>query len=312
MKPLNPDTSKIMNPLPNTLRSNITLAAALACLVGTPAFATEGGGSAYPNGAENYLAGAAPPPGTYLLAYTSYDHLNKLRDNSGNEIPVPFDVDVAAFVGRFIWIGETKLLGGNIGFHGFLPLLDINAKVAGLSQHKSGLADVIFGPFLTYHPSDKLHYVLAVDIHAPTGAYSKTDLINLGRNHWTAGPVAAITYTQPSGINADIKLHYEFNSENKDTHYRSGQEFHFDYALGWGFGNGWTAGVGGYVYRQTTDDEVSGVTVPNARGSAMAIGPSIKYQSPTGFFLTAKFEQAYAVRNRPEGAALKVKMILPF
>ena len=301
-----------MNPRQNTLRSNITLAAALACLTCTPAFATEGGGSAYPNGAENFLAGAAPPPGTYVLLYPSYDHLNKLRDNNGNEIPVPFKVDVAALVPRFIWIGETKMLGGNIGFHGFLPLLDINAKIAGLSQHKKGLGDVIFGPFLTYHPSDKLHYVLAVDIHAPTGSYSKTDLVNLGRNHWTAGPVAAITYTQPSGINADIKLHYEFNGSNKDTQYRSGQEFHFDYALGWGFGNGWTAGVGGYAYKQITDDKVSGVTVPNAKGSAMAIGPSIKYQSPSGFFITAKFQQDFAVRNRPEGAALKVKMILPF
>ena len=301
-----------MNPLPNTLRSNIALAAALVCLSCAPAFATEGGGSAYPNGAESYLAGAAPPPGTYVLLYPSYTHLNKLRDNSGNEVPVPFDVDVTAVVPRFIWIGEAKVMGGNFGLHGFLPLLDINAKIAGLNQHKSGLGDVIFGPFLTYHPSDKFHYVLAVDIHAPTGAYSKTDLINLGRNHWTAGPVAAITYTQPTGINADIKLHYEFNSENKDTRYRSGQEFHFDYSLGWAFGNGWTAGVGGYVYKQTTDDEVAGVTVPNARGSAMGIGPAIKYQSPKGFFLTAKFEQDYAVKNRPEGAGLKVKMILPF
>ncbi len=70
--------------------------------------------------------------------------------------------------------------------------------------------------------------------------------------------------------------------------------------------------MGGYVYKQTTDDKVAGVTVPNAKGSAMGIGPAIKYQSPTGFFLTAKFEQDYSVRNRPEGAGLKVKMILPF
>ena len=301
-----------MNHLQNALRPNIALAAALVCLACTSAFATEGGGSAYPNGAENFLLGVAPPPGTYVLAYPSYDHLDKLRDNNGNEIPVPFKVDVAAFVPRFIWIGETKVLGGNFGFHGFLPLLDINAKVAGLSQRKSGLGDVIFGPFLTYHPSDKLHYVLAVDIHAPTGAYNRTDLVNLGRNHWTAGPVAAITYTQPSGINADIKLHYEFNGSNKDTNYRSGQEFHFDYALGWGFGNGWTAGAGGYVYQQTTDDKLSGASVPNAKGRAMAIGPAIKYQSPSGFFITAKFQKDFAVRNRPEGTALKVKMILPF
>jgi len=294
------------------LRPGIALATAFACLAGTLAFATEGGGSAYPNGAENFLLGVAPPPGTYVLGYASYDRLNKLRDNSGNEIPIPFMVDVAAIVPRFIWIGQTQVLGGNFGLHGFLPLLDIDAKVAGLSQRKSGLGDVIFGPFLTYHPSDKLHYVLAVDVHAPTASYNKTDLVNLGRNYWTVGPVAAISYTQASGINADIKLHYEVNRSNKDTNYRSGQEFHFDYALGWGLGNGWTAGASGYVYQQTTDDEQAGATVANAKGRAMAIGPSIKYQHPSGFFITAKYQQDFAVRNRPEGAALKVKMILPF
>ena len=288
------------------------IAAAFASLSSAPAFATEGGGSAYPNGAENFLLGAAPPPGTYVIAYPSYDRLNSLRDNSGNEIPVPFKVGVTALVPRFIWIGETKVLDGNFGFHGFLPLLDIDAEIAGLSQRKSGLGDIIFGPFLTYHPSDKLHYVLAVDVHAPTGSYDQTNLVNLGRNHWTAGPVAAISYTQASGINADIKLHYEFNGSNKDTDYRSGQEFHFDYALGWGLGNNWTVGAGGYVYQQTTDDKQAGTTVADAKGRAMAIGPAIKYQSPTGFFITAKYQQDFGVRNRPEGNALKIKMILPF
>ena len=293
-------------------RARLALAAALALGATAPALATEGGGSAYPNGVENFLLGAAPPPGTYVIAYPSFDRLDTLRDNSGHAIPIDFKVNVAALVPRFIWIGQTKVLGGNLGFHGFLPLLDIDAKVMGLSQRKRGLGDVIFGPFLTYHPSDKLHYVLAVDVHAPTGSYSATNLVNLGRNHWTAGPVMAVSHTQPSGINADIKLHYEFNGTNSDTKYRSGQELHFDYALGWGLGNGWTLGAGGYVYRQTTDDEVSGNVVPGNKGRAMAIGPAIKYQDASGFFVTAKFQQDFSVRNRPEGSALKVKMILPF
>ncbi len=296
----------------DTLRWRIALAASCAALAGTPALATEGGGGAYPNGTENFLAGAAPPPGTYLLGYTSYDRVTKLRDNNGNEVPLPFNVGVAAVVPRFIWIANTTVLGGNPGLHTLVPLLDVDARIAGLSQRKTGLGDIVVGSFLTYHLSDKLHYVLALDLITPTGAYSKTDLVNLGRNYWTLEPAMAVSYVQAAGVNADIKLHYDFNSRNKDTQYRSGQEFHFDYALGWGFGNGWTAGVGGYVYKQITDDDVAGVTVPNAKGSAMAFGPSIKYQSPSGFFITAKFQQDFAVRNRPEGTALKIKMILPF
>ncbi len=290
----------------------LPFAAAFTCLSCMPALATEGGGSAYPQGAESYLLGVAPPPGTYLLGYGSYDRFNKLRDARGNEVALPFKVGVTAFVPRLIWIGQTQMLGGHFGFHGFLPLLDIDAKIAGKSQRKTGLGDVIFGPFLTYHPSDKLHYVLALDVHAPTGAYNKADLVNLGRNHWTVGPVAAISHTQPMGLNADIKLHYEFNGTNNDTKYRSGQEFHFDYALGWGLGNGWTVGLGGYVYQQTTDDRLNGAQLADAKGRALAIGPALKYQDASGFFVTAKLQQDFAVRNRPEGAALKVKVILPF
>lgn len=44
------------------------------------------------------------------------------------------------------------------------------------------------------------------------------------------------------------------------TQYHSGQELIIDYSLGWGFGNGLTAGVGGYLYQQTTNDTQNGVT----------------------------------------------------
>ncbi|MFZ1574382.1 MAG: hypothetical protein WAT36_03925, partial [Chromatiaceae bacterium] len=41
------------------------LATALA--LATPAAATEGGGGHYPNGAEDFMVGALPPPGTYFI-----------------------------------------------------------------------------------------------------------------------------------------------------------------------------------------------------------------------------------------------------
>jgi hypothetical protein len=35
-------------------------------------YATEGGGGMYPNGNENYLVGALPPPGFYTMLYGAY------------------------------------------------------------------------------------------------------------------------------------------------------------------------------------------------------------------------------------------------
>lgn len=37
----------------------------------------------------------------------------------------------------------------------------------------------------------------------------------------------------PDGLNLDLKLVYDFNRRNPSTDYRSGQEAHADYAVGW-------------------------------------------------------------------------------
>jgi hypothetical protein len=52
--------------------------------------------------------------------------------------------------------------------------------------------------------------------------------------------------------------------------------------------------------------------VPDSRGSAFAIGPSLKYDNGKGWFITAKWQREMSVRNRAEGHALWIKTILPF
>lgn len=104
---------------------------------------------------------------------------------------------------------------------------------------------------------------------------------------------------------------YDFNLRNSDTDYRSGQELHADYSLGWGVGYGWVLGVGGYIYRQTTDDRQNGDRLEDNKGRAFAIGPSIKYSGASGWFVTAKWQKESDVRNRPEGEAYWIKLTLP-
>jgi len=288
--------------------ATVTVAATTA---GT-AFATEGGGSIYPNGAENYLVGAVPPPGLYVLEYLSGYNSSQLNDNAGNRIPLDFNLNATAAATRIIWVTDQKILGGQLAFHAIAPLVNLGVSINGAGQTKSGLGDMDFGSALAYHASENLHYLFAVDVSAPTGEYNKNDMANLGRNYWNMEPLFALTYEQPVGINADIKVMYDFNSINKDTNYRSGQEFHADYAIGWGFSKQFVAGIGGYVYQQTTDDTQSGNTILGNRGRALAIGPSVKYNSGKGWFITAKYSKEFDVRNRPEGSGYNIKMNLPF
>jgi hypothetical protein len=273
--------------------------------------ATERGGSIYPLGAENYMTGALPPPGMYGMVFVNHYSADELKDNDGNRVPIGFDVNATAVAPRFVWVPGNKLFGGDFVFHAILPLVDLNVEVAGASQKKTGVGDMTFGIGSGYHLSPNLHMIPGVDVFAPTGRYDKNDLANIGRNYWGIQPLLNVTYVDPAAFNGDIKLMYTFNTKNNDTDYRSGQEFFFDYDAGWGLGNGWVIGAGGYAYWQTTEDKLNGQTVPNNKGRAIAIGPSIKYDSAKGWFVTAKWQKETDVRNRAEGDAYWVKLVFP-
>jgi hypothetical protein len=154
--------------------------------------------------------------------------------------------------------------------------------------------------------------VLGLDIYAPTGKYTKGDVANIGRNYWAVQPVVGVSYIDPAGLNADAKVMWTYNFENKDTDYKSGQELIIDYAVGWGLGQGWTVGAGGYLYQQLNNDKLAGATVADNKGRTFAIGPSVKYDSGKGWFVTAKYQTDTHVRNRADGAAFWVKAVFPF
>jgi hypothetical protein len=290
--------------------SSFACVAALGLCAGL-AQATEGGGSSYAMGAENYLSGALPPPGLYGQLFLNRYRADSLRDDDGEPVPADFDLAANVIAPRLVWVTEQQLLGGQLAFHTILPLVDLEVELNGQQQRERGLGDATFGVAVGHHWSDKLHSIAALDVIAPTGRYDEDDLANLGRNHWAVLPVLAVSYLDPRGLNADIKAMYTFNLENSDTDYRSGQELHADYSIGWGLGNGWVLGVGGYAYLQTTDDRQDGNTVEDNKGRAFAIGPSIKYASDSGWFVTAKWEKETQVRNRPEGEAFWVKLTVP-
>lgn len=274
--------------------------------------ATEGGGlSVYPDGIENYHTGALPPPGLYTLVYGGRSHYDQVRDDSGHALPITgFKVNVDVLAPRLVWVTSQQVFGGQLALHGFLPLLRVDASAGGQHARHTGVGDIAFGPALGWHHSATLHTIAAVDFVAPTGRYDRNDLANLGRNHWAVQPVFAVSRIDPAGWNADVKLMWDVNLRNHDTATRSGQAVHADLALGWGLGNGWTLGAGGYVYRQVSDD--SGPNASAGKATANAVGPSLRYTHANGLLLTVKVQKEFAVRNRPQGQQLWFKAVLPF
>jgi hypothetical protein len=65
---------------------------------------------------------------------------------------------------------------------------------------------------------------------------------------------------------------YQFNTKNPAANYRSGQEFHVDYALAQHLSATFAVGLGGYYYHQTTGDTLNGTEVNTTAASTLATG----------------------------------------
>lgn len=294
------------------MRTSLKLLTLSVLTAAAAVHATEGGGSTYAHGTENYMVGAVPPPGLYGMVFTNHYSADQMNDPTGKDLGIPgFKVSATAIAPRLIWVPGVKVMGGDLVTHVVAPLVNLKVSALGVSQSQSGLGDMTVGVGVGYHHSPQLHSAVALDLILPTGDYDKTNLANIGRNYATIEPVYALTYVDPKGFNGDLRLGYLINQRNKDTDYTSGDEFHFDYAAGWGLGNGWTIGVGGYYRQQVSLDEQAGVKLANSKTSGMAIGPNIKYDSGKGWFVAAKWQFESRVKNGTEGTALWVKAVFP-
>ena len=285
-----------------------------AIAVASASHATEGGGSTYNGGVENFLTGAAPPPGLHVLSYGQSYSTDKFKDNTGHDAAVPpdFKVQATAVVVRGVWVSPYSLLGGTFLAEAVLPLVDLKVTAGGQTDRTTGLGDLTVGAGIAYHHSPSLHSVVALDIVLPTGEYSKTAAANLGRNYLSFQPLYTVSLINPNGLNADFKAALTLNRKNSDTGYTSGNELFVDYSAGWGLGNGWVLGLGGYVRQQFSDDKLNGVTVAGNRARAFAIGPSLAYNNGKGWFVTAKWQAESAVRNTTLGSAFWLKTVIPF
>ncbi len=284
-------------------------------LLGSPLMATEGGGGTYPNGAEGIMTGALPPAGFYYLNYLTHYSAHALKDADGDDLPVDFDLNVTANVSRFVYMTQKNILGGTYGVYLNLPLVNASATLdtpeVSLSHTTSGLGDISFAPLLIGWHSKNYHSGLALEFTAPTGAYDADQLVNLGRNYWNIELVYAATFLANNGFELSGKFMYDYNFENSDTNYQSGQEFHCDYAAAYHHGP-FSFGVAGYYYQQLTDDEGDGVSDDDGyKGRVFAAGPTMKYDY-RNMSLEARYQKEMLVENRSEGEKLWLKLVWAF
>jgi len=312
---------------------------AVMLLLCTSTLSFAGGSGAYPNGAEDFMSGALPPPGTYFLAYSNFYSADRFKNNSGDNYSAgplaDVKINVWANVLRLLHVTDFKILGGSYAFQTFVPFVNMDFKFGepfgGLGSSRFGLGDIIVDPFILAWHSKNFHWVAGLDIFLPTGRYDKEDEpVNPGNNVYTFEPVFAVTYLNVPW-DVSFKFMYDISTDN-NSHIISpdeavntgnvgiggqtgtlapGQEFHFDYALGYSPAPEWTLGINGYYYQQTTDDQVNGTPVRDMKGRVLAAGPAIKYNYKN-MSLVFKSLWETSVENRPAGTSTWLKFIYAF
>ena len=299
------------------MRNALLPGAALLCAAAfaLPASAKEGPDQ-YPNGAENWFAGAVPPPGSYFINYAGH-YNGELRDGNGDKAVVGGGTPKVSAVFdamRYVRVTQTKLLGADWAWHVIVPLVHQRLDITPLGgeARRSGLGDITVNPIILAWHTPTWHYAAGLDLNLPTGAYDKNDpRRSIGANYASVEPILAASYLG-SAWEVSGKLMVNLKQRNKDTDYKSGTDVHADYLVGRKFG-AWGLGLSGYYLKQVSDDKQGGVQVApdGKRGQVLALGPSLKYATKGGTTFVAQWQHETEVRNRFQGDKLWLKFIMP-
>lgn len=315
------------------------LVATLASWPSGSAQAAEGTSVAGPIGGTDLRSALLPPPGLYGGLLHFYAEAWGLRDGKGNT--VPGTDPLALRKGRtgpfFLYVPETRVLGGTLGFLAAIPAGYDCGRVTDATPSRcvAGVGDpyleVAWSHFFgTVRPSryedafpiaEGLAVTAGLGVVVPIGRYSTRDVAQgliLGNNIWDLAPSLALTYTtRPlifEGTELSAKVYWNSYLENPATDYRTGALINIDFALTERIGR-WQAGLAGFYAFQVADDKVNGLAVPpdGRRIKALSLGGVIAYDMPEyGASLKIKALTSVKTRNGVDNAGILVGWIKKF
>ncbi len=204
--------------------------------------------------------------------------------------------------------------------------MDVSANVTAgpitgqRSSSINSIGDIVLMPLmLNYNINSNLNANFRVGVYAPSGDYEVGRLANTGKNFWTFEPTLGLMYFgMKNGREASMFLGADFNTENPDTHYRSGTQFHVDGTLAQHFPLfGGLAGVGvnGFWYDQITGDSGSGATLGDFKGRTTGLGPVLSYVFKVGktdMIAELKWLHEVDTTKRLEGDIVWFKLVAKF
>ena len=292
--------------------SQTLVAGCLLVTASAEAKATEYAFSSYALGGNAFAAGVTPPPGTYVTALTGFYSGQIGTSVNFGGVVINADSKVNFFTSGLngLYVPERKLFGGNLGLSVTVPVghddieatLGVGPFTVSREVDGWGLGDIVSKAQLGWQRGDFSHtvYVQAV---APTGRYETGFFPIIGLHRPGIDTGWAFTWVdKPTKLQFNGVAGVTFNFVNTETDYESGDEFHFEWAIGREFSPGFVFGIVGYDYRQLTGD--SGSARFPFEGRVDAIGPGLSYTTlirETPFIFNLRHYQEFNAHNRWEG-----------
>jgi len=254
--------------------------------------AAEGGFSHYLPGIAGDIALAAPPAPGFLAANTLwYQTGNESAALLQGRLNLDLDTTTALNVLITTYTLNQSIFGGTLTVGAVVPFgqADLEATISSpgigsvsANEDSFNLSDIAFIPVQLNWQAGNLSFKAAHSITAPTGGYSLNETVNLGRNYWSFDTNIAVTWlNSATGTEASIAPGIMVNTENRDTNYRTGTEFHVDATVNQFLTPQLAVGLRGYFYTQITDDSGSGATLGGFKSESLGIGPGFVWSPET-------------------------------
>lgn len=309
---------------------------AMILLVPLSAHAEEGGGGHYMPGANASFVDALPgKPGLAIANFFNYYKASADVSRFGGLVTA--GIDATAYADTVVALYRTPLtfLGGSYVVGVAVPYVWMEVKghvqlpgpgggTITLTKRDTanGFGDITVYPFMLGWTGlgGDLKYDVRLGIYVPTGEYKTGDLANVGKNYWTFEPAVSCSYlSSKTGLELSAFAGVDFNTNNSDTEYQTGDQFHLDVTVAQHlplFGGLIGIGATGFYYQQLNGDSGSGaVLLGDFKGRTNGIGPVLSYVtkvSKKDLVAEVKWLREFDTKNRLEGDYIWFKLAVMF
>ncbi|MGB3119507.1 MAG: transporter [Verrucomicrobiales bacterium] len=307
------------------------LSGLLVCSLSTALRGEEGGSGHYLPGSMSSFIDAVPPKETFIVRYNLL-YYEGVRDIKSLPLPIAgldaAGVNASSWANglTFLWRPPVDLGSDRLSYalSATIPVvsMDVSAQVGPINRSDSldALGDIVLMPLMfNYQFSEDLNASARLGIYAPTGDYEVGRLANTGKNFWTFEPTVGLMYFgKENGIEVSLFNGVSLNTENEDTNYQSGAQFHVDGTLAQHFpifGGFAGLGLNGYWYEQMVGDRGAGAFLGDFKGRTAGLGPVLSFAGKLGgldMVTELKWLHEMETKNRLQGDYVWLKVVLKF